>query len=80
MRFEREAKTISQLNHPHLCTLYDVGDGYVVTEVLEGETLARIALNFRPPVAASCLVTMASMTFRLARVSRGFGTFAPSGL
>jgi len=40
MRFEREAKTISQLNHPHICTLYDVGDGYLVMELLEGETLA----------------------------------------
>ena len=47
-RFEREAKTISQLNHPHICTLHDVGqsDGthYLVMELLEGETLAdRIA-------------------------------------
>src|SRR5688500_5014786 len=40
MRFEREAKTISQLNHPHICTLYDVGDDYLVMELLEGETLA----------------------------------------
>src|SRR5438132_3894449 len=40
IRFEREAKTISQLNHPHICTLYDVGDGYLVMELLEGETLA----------------------------------------
>src|SRR6266566_4694720 len=39
-RFEREAKTISQLNHPHICTLYDVGDNYLVMELLEGETLA----------------------------------------
>jgi Tol biopolymer transport system component len=39
LRFEREAKTISQLNHPHICTLYDVGDDYLVMELLEGETL-----------------------------------------
>src|SRR5438128_421063 len=39
IRFEREAKTISQLNHPHICTLYDVGDNYLVMELLEGETL-----------------------------------------
>src|SRR5215472_6459831 len=43
-RFEREAKTISQLAHPHICALYDVGnqDGveYLVMEYLEGETLA----------------------------------------
>ncbi|HLN57729.1 MAG TPA: serine/threonine-protein kinase, partial [Thermoanaerobaculia bacterium] len=43
-RFEREAKTISSLSHPHICALYDVGnqDGveYLVMEYLEGETLS----------------------------------------
>src|SRR5262249_20319754 len=43
-RFEREAKTVSQLSHPHICALYDVGrEGeteYLVMELLEGETLA----------------------------------------
>ena len=43
-RFEREARTISNLNHPHICVLYDVGqqDGldYIVMECVEGETLA----------------------------------------
>src|ERR1700756_1913888 len=43
-RFEREAKTISSLNHPHICVLYDVGShdgiGYLVMECVEGETLA----------------------------------------
>ncbi len=41
-RFEQEARTISQLSHPHICALYDVGnqDGveYLVMEFLEGET------------------------------------------
>src|SRR5258708_21493818 len=44
-RFEREARTIASLNHPHICTLFDIGqeDGieYVVMEYLEGETLAQ---------------------------------------
>ena len=43
-RFDREAKAISSLNHPHICTLHDVGqqDGidYLVMEYLEGQTLA----------------------------------------
>ena len=44
-RFEREAKTISSLNHPHICVLHDIGaqDGidYLVMECVEGETLAK---------------------------------------
>jgi len=39
-RFEREARSISQLNHPHICTLYDVGEDYLVMELLDGESLA----------------------------------------
>src|SRR5215468_9301181 len=39
-RFEREARTISALNHPHICTLYEVGPNYLVMELVEGETLA----------------------------------------
>jgi len=39
-RFEREARAISSLNHPHICTLYDVGPNYFVMELVEGETLA----------------------------------------
>src|SRR5947209_10441268 len=35
LRFEREAKAISSLNHPNICTLYDVGDNYLVMELLE---------------------------------------------
>jgi len=48
-RFTREARTISQLDHPHICVLYDVGDDYLVMELLEGETLAeRIARGALP--------------------------------
>ncbi len=57
-RFEREAKTISQLNHPNICTLHDVGhaDGtdFLVMELLEGETLAdRVA---RGPLPVSDVI------------------------
>ena len=44
-RFDREARVVSQLEHPHICTLYDVGaqDGtaYLVMQLLDGETLAQ---------------------------------------
>ena len=39
-RFEREARAISSLNHPNICTLYDVGPNYLVMELVDGETLA----------------------------------------
>ncbi|HZI94508.1 MAG TPA: protein kinase [Patescibacteria group bacterium] len=43
-RFEREARTVSSLNHPHICTLHDVGregsTDYLVMELVDGETLA----------------------------------------
>jgi serine/threonine protein kinase len=39
-RFEREARAISSLNNPHICTLFDVGPNFLVMELLEGETLA----------------------------------------
>jgi tetratricopeptide (TPR) repeat protein len=39
-RFGREARAISSLNHPHICTLYDVGPNYLVMELVEGETVA----------------------------------------
>src|SRR5215468_2130116 len=38
-RFAREARAISSLNHPHICTLYDVGLNYLVMEMVEGETI-----------------------------------------
>ena len=58
-RFEREAKTISQLNHPHICVVHDVGHSatadaaplnYLVMELLDGETLAERLLRGPLPV------------------------------
>jgi Tol biopolymer transport system component/tRNA A-37 threonylcarbamoyl transferase component Bud32 len=53
-RFEREARTIASLNHPHICTLHDIGqqDGtdFLVMEYLEGETLAQRLLKGSLPI------------------------------
>ena len=61
-RFEREAQTISTLNHPSICTLHDVGRerdvDFLVMEFLEGETLAdRLA---RGPVPVKDALTIAA--------------------
>ncbi len=54
-RFEREARAISQLNHPHICSLHDIGRqddiDYLVMEYLEGETLAARLTRGPLPVA-----------------------------
>ena len=58
-RFEREARAISSLNHPNICTLHDVGsqDGtsYLVMEYVQGETLdSRLQKGPLPHRAQSC--------------------------
>jgi Tol biopolymer transport system component len=54
-RFEREARTISSLNHPNICTLHDIGHqggiDFLVMEYLEGETLAERLRKGSLPVA-----------------------------
>jgi eukaryotic-like serine/threonine-protein kinase len=61
-RFEREARTIANLNHPHICVLYDIGrqDGvdYLVMEYLEGETLGQRLL--KGPLAIEEVLTYAA--------------------
>src|SRR5262245_12184240 len=39
-RFESEARAIAALNHPHICTLHDVGPNYLVMEFVDGPSLA----------------------------------------
>ncbi len=59
-RFEREAKTIAGLNHPHICSLHDVGDHngspFLVMEHLAGETLASRLQNGPLPVEQALTV------------------------
>jgi dipeptidyl aminopeptidase/acylaminoacyl peptidase len=78
-RFEREARTISQLNHPHICTLFDVGrapgeagsDGvdFLVMELLEGETLAH-RLERGPQAVAEVLTLGMQIADALDRAHR----------
>src|SRR6185369_718562 len=55
-RFAREARVIASLNHPNICQLYDVGENYLVMELVEGETLKgplplQTALNYARQIA-----------------------------
>lgn len=72
-RFEREARAISQLNHPHICVLHDIGrhDGidFLVMEHLEGETLAA-RLGRGPMPVAHALQAAVQMAGALDRAHR----------
>ena len=46
-RFEREARAVAALNHPNICTLYDVGPNYLVMELVEGERAERAVARFQ---------------------------------
>jgi serine/threonine protein kinase len=64
-RFRREAQVLATLNHPHICTLFDVGhqDGidYLVMEYLEGETLADRIARRRPLIVDDALKVSAEI-------------------
>jgi len=73
LRFEREAKAISQLTHPNICTLYDVGDGYLVMELLEGRTLRDVLAKEAPLDAAHrpCIGRCGESAYRGVCATRG---------
>ena len=84
-RFEREAKTISSLNHPHICTLYDVGEhegtAFLVMEYLEGDTLAaRLTKGPLPPAPSRCCATPPSYFHGHSGVSRASSRHSRQGM
>lgn len=46
-RFEQEARAVAALNHPNIVAVYDVGDGYMVGELVDGETLRAAKFGLR---------------------------------
>ncbi len=54
-RFQREARTIASLSHPHICSIYDVGHNYLVMELLDGETLAERLKRGKLPIEQALL-------------------------
>jgi TolB-like protein/tetratricopeptide (TPR) repeat protein len=74
-RFSREARLIAQLQHPHVCALYDVGThdgvGYLVMEYLEGETLA--ARLQRGPLSVPAVCTIGAQIADALAAAHGHG-------
>lgn len=74
-RFKREARAISALNHPHICTLYDVGSlpsglGYLVTELVDGETLRNWLMRAPSP---ECCADVVRQVLEALRAAHGAG-------
>jgi serine/threonine protein kinase/tetratricopeptide (TPR) repeat protein len=77
-RFEREARAISALNHPNICTLYDIGllpsgASYMVTELVEGETLHQWLKRSAPGSDAGPWAAIARQVLEALRAAHGAG-------
>jgi serine/threonine protein kinase len=57
-RFEREVRTVASLNHPNICTLFDVGPNYLVMEFIEGPTLAELIKEGPVPVEQATAIAI----------------------
>jgi serine/threonine protein kinase len=81
-RFEREARAISSLNHPHICALYDIGREdsveFLVMEYLEGESLeARLRKGARRSKKRSALLSR-SLVLSMPRTAKAWSTATSS--
>src|ERR1700677_4497127 len=70
-RFEREARAISSLNHPNICTLHDVGANFLVMELVEGETIG--ATLKRGPIPSKTALLYASQILSALAEAHGKG-------
>jgi eukaryotic-like serine/threonine-protein kinase len=70
-RFEREARAISSLNHPNICTVYDAGPNYLVMELVEGETIATLLKNGPLPQKTALLYASQILAALLEAHARG---------
>src|SRR5215469_299800 len=70
-RFEREARAISALNHPNICTLHDVGPNYLVMKLVEGETLAARLKDGPLPIQTALLYASQILTALTAAHEKG---------
>src|SRR5262249_34149739 len=74
-RFRREARTASALNHPHICTIYDIddyeGQPFLVMELIEGQTLRALAAR-RP--------SLPELVHLVGQVARALAASHPDGL
>ena len=77
-RLDREARAIASLNHPHICTLYDVGHqegiDYLVMELLEGQTLAERLTRGALPLDQAMHTRFSSPTRSRLRIDTGSST------
>ena len=84
-RFEREARTASSLNHPNICTIYEVdeheGQPFIVMELLEGETLRELIARFADPIGkGTCGLPLPQLLDIAIQISEGLNAAHQKGI